>query len=122
VLIALTQFAVVLMAFTQSIVVLRDLKQFSRTFFRVHFKVTQVLNMAPLKTTNYGMLLKKLKKELVESNLVPINKKTKKDQQTYYSIDNQSGLLDVCGYKGYILCPPLSNLPWKQTSLWITML
>lgn len=48
----------------------------------------QALNMAPSKTTDCGMLLKKLKKELIESTLVPIDKKTKKDQQTYYSIDS----------------------------------
>jgi hypothetical protein len=52
--------------------------------------------MAPPKIANCGTLLKKLKKELIESTLVPIDKKTKNDQQTYYPTDNQLQLLDVC--------------------------
>ncbi len=48
----------------------------------------QALNMAPVKNADYGMLFKKLKKELVESTLVSIDIKTKKDQPTYYSTDN----------------------------------
>jgi hypothetical protein len=42
----------------------------------------------PTKTTYYGALLKKLKKEFVESTLTLIDKKQRKDQQTYYPIDN----------------------------------
>jgi len=48
----------------------------------------QVFNMIPPKTTNYGALLKKLKKKLVESTLTLVDKKQRKDQQTYYPIDN----------------------------------
>jgi hypothetical protein len=36
--------------------------------------------MAPPKTADYGALLKKLKKELIESTLALIEQKTKKDQ------------------------------------------
>jgi hypothetical protein len=59
--------------------------------------------MAPPKTADYGALLKKLKKELIESTLASIDKKAKKDQETYYPTDSQLQLLDVCGYKGYIV-------------------
>jgi hypothetical protein len=40
--------------------------------------ITQALNMAPPKIADYGTLLKKLKKEFIESTLVSIDKKTKK--------------------------------------------
>jgi hypothetical protein len=63
----------------------------------------QALNMAPPKTADYGALLKKLKKELIESTLASIDKKAKKDQKTYYPTDSQLQPLDVCGYKGYIV-------------------
>jgi hypothetical protein len=58
--------------------------------------------MAPPKIADYGALLKKLKKELIESTLVSIDKKAKEDRQTYYQTDSQFQLLNVCGYKGYI--------------------
>jgi len=44
--------------------------------------------MAPPKIADYGPLLKKLKKELIESTLASIDKKAKKDQQTYYQTDS----------------------------------
>jgi len=44
--------------------------------------------MIPPKTIDYVALLKKLKKELVESTLTLIDKKQRKDQQTYYPTDN----------------------------------
>ncbi len=82
---------------------LTNLKQVSRTFFSVHLKITQALNMAPPKTADYAALLKKLKKELIESTLASIDKKPKKDQETYYPTASQLQLLDVCGYKGYVV-------------------
>lgn len=59
--------------------------------------------MAPPKIADYGALLKKLKKELIEPTLASIDKKARKDQQTYYQTDSQFQLLNVCGYKGYIV-------------------
>jgi hypothetical protein len=44
--------------------------------------------MIPPKTIDYVALLKKLKKELAESNLTLIDKKQRKDQHTYYPTDN----------------------------------
>ncbi len=60
-------------------------------FFHVNVKVTltQALNMGPLKTVDYGALFKKLKKELIKFTQVLINKKPKKDQQTYYLTNNK---------------------------------
>ncbi len=77
--------------------------------------------MAPLKTTNYGALFKKLKKELVESTPMPINKKPKKDEQIYYLTNSQLWFLDVLITKD-IMCPLCSRFPWKWTNLWIVML
>ncbi len=45
--------------------------------------------MGPLKTVDYGALFKKLKKELIKFIQVSINKKPKKDQQTYYLTNNK---------------------------------
>jgi hypothetical protein len=59
--------------------------------------------MAPPKIADCGALLKKLKKELIESTLASIDKKAKKHQHTYYQSDSQFQLLNVCGYKGYIV-------------------
>jgi len=68
--------------------------------------------MAPLKTTNYGALFKKLKKELVESTPMSINKKPKKDEQIYYLTNSQLWFLDVLITKD-IMCPLCSRFPWK---------
>jgi hypothetical protein len=62
-----------------------------------------------MKTIDYGALFKKLKKELIKFTHVSIDKKPKKDQQTYYLTNNQLQLLDVCSYKGY-------NVPHAFTS------
>jgi hypothetical protein len=59
--------------------------------------------MAPPKIADYGALLKKSKKELIESTLASIDKKVNKDRQTYYQTDSQFQLLNVCGCKGYIV-------------------
>jgi hypothetical protein len=86
-LITLTQFVVLLIPHT-----IYHRSPHPKTIFNffvcVQFKVMQALNMAPVKNADYGMLFKKLKKELVESTLVSIDIKTKKDQPTYYSTDN----------------------------------
>jgi hypothetical protein len=37
-----------------------------------------------LPKANYIVLLKKLEKDLIESTLLPLDKKSKKDHQTYY--------------------------------------
>jgi hypothetical protein len=68
--------------------------------------------MAPLKTANYGALFKKLRKELVESTLMPIDKKPKKDEQIYYLTNSQLWFLDVCDYKRYNV-PPMFTFPME---------
>jgi hypothetical protein len=54
-----------------------------------------------LPKANYITLLKKLKKDFIESTLSPLDKNSKKDHQTYCLIDSQLCLLDVYEYKGY---------------------
>jgi hypothetical protein len=58
-----------------------------------------------MKTVDYGALFNKLKKELIKFTHVSIEKKPKKDQQTYYLMNNQLQLLDVYSYKGYNVPP-----------------
>jgi hypothetical protein len=57
--------------------------------------------VAPPKITDYVVLQKKLKHDLVNSTPSLLDQKTKKDEQTYFIIEKQLCFLNVCDYKEY---------------------
>lgn len=75
--------------------------------------------MAPPKTADYGALLKKLKKELIESTLASIDKKAKKKTKKLTIRPTASCNFWMCAVTKDILCLSLSGVPSKRTNLWI---